>query len=308
MWKKPLEPTTSLKPRLFNNKPFPFGANFMSVHIQFPKPDARLVVGHRGSSFAYPENTILAFDKAIEEGAKGIELDLWKTSDGEFAVVHDATVNRTTNGTGTISNLTWDYISGLDAGAWKGASFAGREDTKVPKFEAVLDRYKRKRIFLLVQSKMGLADTLQAIEKIKQKNMLEQCFIFVNRVLIKDIKRAYPTAYVMNDGNHTDTEDLLNQAIEEEWDGISNTPASLTEGLIDRAHDNKILVQASTITNNFAANTQNALNMGVNLILGDDCSAMVGVFESNGIEQIQPLFIDELEVKVFVNKNWETLN
>lgn len=73
-------------------------------------------LAHRGDSAQAPENTIEAFRLAVEAGAGGLELDVHMTSDGHIVVIHDATVDRTTSGTGAISELTIDELRGLDAG------------------------------------------------------------------------------------------------------------------------------------------------------------------------------------------------
>lgn len=70
---------------------------------------------HRGFSGKYPENTMLAFEKAIDAGADGIELDVQLTKDGEIVVFHDETVDRTTNGSGKVKDLTLEEIKSLDA-------------------------------------------------------------------------------------------------------------------------------------------------------------------------------------------------
>jgi glycerophosphoryl diester phosphodiesterase len=73
-------------------------------------------LAHRGASALAPENTIEAFRLAVEAGAGGLELDVHLTSDGHIVVIHDATVDRTTNGTGAVSEMTLDDLRGLDAG------------------------------------------------------------------------------------------------------------------------------------------------------------------------------------------------
>jgi len=91
--------------------------------------------GHRGSSAVAPENTLPAFQLAVEQGAH-FELDLQITKDNYVVVLHDDTVGRTTNGTGRINSLSWiDYVQYLDAGSWKGQQYAG---TKVPLLSDVL--------------------------------------------------------------------------------------------------------------------------------------------------------------------------
>ncbi|WP_394296993.1 glycerophosphodiester phosphodiesterase family protein [Palaeococcus ferrophilus] len=74
------------------------------------------VLGHRGYSAKYPENTLLAFRKAIEAGADGVELDVWLTRDGEVVVIHDETVDRTSNGSGKVKEMTLDELKSLDFG------------------------------------------------------------------------------------------------------------------------------------------------------------------------------------------------
>ena len=80
-------------------------------------------VAHRGASGNNPENTLRAFQKALEIGVDEIELDLRSTRDGHLVVMHDATVDRTTDGTGAIGELTLAEIRALDAGRMFGERF-----------------------------------------------------------------------------------------------------------------------------------------------------------------------------------------
>jgi glycerophosphoryl diester phosphodiesterase len=73
-------------------------------------------VAHRGASTLAPENTIEAFRLAVEAGAGGLELDVHMTRDGDIVVIHDATVDRTTNGSGAVSEMTLDELRRFDAG------------------------------------------------------------------------------------------------------------------------------------------------------------------------------------------------
>jgi glycerophosphoryl diester phosphodiesterase len=96
-----------------------------------------LVVAHRGFRTRAPENTLPAFDAAADAGAAMIEFDVGLTRDGVPVVIHDAEVDRTTDGTGRVDALTLAEIQALDAGSWFGARFAG---TRVPTLAEVLDR------------------------------------------------------------------------------------------------------------------------------------------------------------------------
>ena len=74
------------------------------------------ILAHRGASARAPENTLEAFRLAVEEGAGGLELDVHATRDGEIVVIHDATVNRTTDGSGAVAGMTLEELRRLDAG------------------------------------------------------------------------------------------------------------------------------------------------------------------------------------------------
>ena len=95
-----------------------------------------MIEGHRGYMGRYPENTLLSFEKAIEAGAGQIELDIRISRDGTVFVIHDATVDRTTNGTGAVHLLTTEEIKALDAGSWFDPKFAGE---KVPTLDETLE-------------------------------------------------------------------------------------------------------------------------------------------------------------------------
>jgi len=84
-----------------------------------------LNIAHRGTSGTRPENTVAAFRRAIEIGADFIELDVRATADGAAVVMHDSTVDRTTNGSGRVAELTLRQIQALDAGSWFSPEFAG---------------------------------------------------------------------------------------------------------------------------------------------------------------------------------------
>ncbi|SFL23032.1 glycerophosphoryl diester phosphodiesterase [Paenibacillus sp. 1_12] len=90
------------------------------------------IVGHRGYKSAYPENTLLAFQKSLEMGVDVLEFDLRFSKDKVIMVIHDETLERTTNGTGKVSDYTMAELKQLDAGGWLGKPFEG---LKIPTFE-----------------------------------------------------------------------------------------------------------------------------------------------------------------------------
>jgi glycerophosphoryl diester phosphodiesterase len=93
------------------------------------------VGGHRGSSAAAPENTYAAFERAEEDGAAYVETDIRRTADGALVLLHDATLDRTTDGHGPVADASLDTVRGLDAGSWFGEAFRGQ---RIPEFAAFL--------------------------------------------------------------------------------------------------------------------------------------------------------------------------
>src|SRR5690348_13143818 len=109
-------------------------------------PAARPVIAHRGDSAHFPENTIPSFDRGLELGADAIEFDLRVSRDGEVVIIHDPTVDRTTDGTGAVNSLTLAELKDLDAGARftldGGQTFPFRgKGLTIPTFDEMLARY-----------------------------------------------------------------------------------------------------------------------------------------------------------------------
>ena len=105
-------------------------------HRAISETDNKIVaVGHRGTKKFAPENTIAAHEVAFALGARAIEFDVRCTRDGHFVLMHDSTVNRTTDGSGRVKDLTLDQIRSLDAGIRKGPEFVGE---KVPTLREAL--------------------------------------------------------------------------------------------------------------------------------------------------------------------------
>lgn len=92
-------------------------------------------IGHRGASARYPENTLASFRAALEDGAGVLEIDVRLTDDGHPIVMHDAAVDRTTDGFGVVSGMTLAQVRSLDAGG------SGRPDERVPTLREVLAEF-----------------------------------------------------------------------------------------------------------------------------------------------------------------------
>jgi glycerophosphoryl diester phosphodiesterase len=108
------------------------------------------IISHRGAAGYSPENTLVGINKAHQCGAEFTEIDVHRTADGVLVIMHDTTVDRTTNGTGAIRNLSWKDISKLDAGRYFSEDYSPEP---VPKLEDVLKLAAELNIKLILEVK-----------------------------------------------------------------------------------------------------------------------------------------------------------
>lgn len=117
-----------------------YGLFFVFQGPRTPNPQ---IIAHRGGSVYYPENTLKAFQFAIDSGADWIEFDVQRSQDNVLVVIHDETVDRTTSGTGLVGQMTLEQIQTLDAG----------EGEQVPTFKQVIEMAKQHDIGILPEAK-----------------------------------------------------------------------------------------------------------------------------------------------------------
>ncbi len=119
------------------------GTVFSTTHADelYHKQTPVAVIAHRGASHFAPENTLAAFQHAIELKADWFELDCTLSKEGQVVVIHDQTVDRTTNGIGAVADMTLPELKRLDAGSWKDVEFA---DERIPVLEEALQLAKGK--------------------------------------------------------------------------------------------------------------------------------------------------------------------
>lgn len=122
-----------------------------------------IVFAHRGFSSIAPENTMIAFEKALGVGATGIELDVQLSRDGEVMVCHDEKVDRTTNGQGLLMHYSYQELRQLDAGSWLGAEFAG---ARMPTLGEVLELLQDRPVILNIELKTGIVEYPNLEEKV----------------------------------------------------------------------------------------------------------------------------------------------
>lgn len=133
-----------------------------------------LVFAHRGASASAPQNTLAAFEQAAQQGAQGIELDVHLTRGGHLAVIHDATVDATTDGQGAVAEMSLAQLKELDAGAWFAPDFAGE---RIPTLDEVFAAVGR-RLFINVEIKSSAQGIENAVADCLRRNQM------LSRVLV----------------------------------------------------------------------------------------------------------------------------
>ncbi len=165
--------------------------NEIKNQIELP---VRGLCAHRGAMETHPENTLVAFREAVKAGAHMIEFDVHLTKDGEPVVLHDATVDRTTNGTGRVAEMTLSEIKRLDAGSWKSPEFKGE---RIPTLSEVL-REMPVNVWLNVHIKGGGDTPKRVAEILAEDNRLHQAFLACGAEAAAIARMAVPGIMICN--------------------------------------------------------------------------------------------------------------
>ena len=223
------------------------------------------ITAHRGASVKYPENTMAAFRGAKELGADWIELDVQQTKDKQIVVSHDTNLKRVTGVNKEIIDMTYEEISKLDAGSFKGKEYAGE---KIPLLSEVLEFAKENNIRLNIELK-PTGDEVdfekQVVELIKEYNMKDRCVVTsqVYEVLqkVKKYDKNIKTVYVMSIaiGNITDLKDS---------DAFSVEASNVNESLVTRVHNEGCELYAWTVNTKESIN--HMIDMNVDNIITDN--------------------------------------
>jgi glycerophosphoryl diester phosphodiesterase len=152
-----------------------------------------LNIAHRGASAAAPPNTLAAFIKAMELGADGVEFDVHLSADGVPVVIHDFTVDATTDGSGRVAELTLAQLKQLDAGSTFDPSFAGAQ---IPTLEEVLEAVGSQLLLNIELKTIGLRDNgleQAVIAQVEQRGLGNRVLLSsFNPLCLRRAKRIAP--------------------------------------------------------------------------------------------------------------------
>ena len=230
------------------------------------------ICAHSGFSSQYPENTMTAFRKALEAGADGIEFDARLTADGQIVIMHDPTVDRTTNGKGKVRNLSFAEIRKLDAGLKKGMVF---ENERVPMLEEVLAEFGGKLLLNIELCNYDEGDervlaneTVELIEKYDLiDSVIVSSFRFNNLVYVKDMNPGISCGLLALQGiKGFLARNLLNHSVS--VDAVHPYYTDVSEKLIRREQQCGRKVRAYTV--NDPKDIRHMYDMGADAIFTDD--------------------------------------
>jgi glycerophosphoryl diester phosphodiesterase len=242
---------------------------------------------HRGAMETHPENTIPAFKEAIRLGTQMIEFDLRMTRDSVLVLMHDETVDRTTDGTGKVQDLTFAEIRRLDAGVFKGAQFKG---TSIPTFEEALAVMPR-NVWLNCHLKGGSEAGLAASKIIKKANRLHQAFLACGEAAAQAARKIDPTILICNmeDRFRKDNDVYVSATV----DMKANFIQLLRKGVISKDHI--ATLKKSGVRINYFQALQPAelpalLDAGIDFVLVNDPAAFEKAARAAGIAPVKTKF------------------
>jgi glycerophosphoryl diester phosphodiesterase len=242
---------------------------------------APILFAHRGSKAHAPENTLASFRLAVEQRADAIELDVKLTRDGYVVVLHDQTVDRTTNGHANLSDLTLEEVKRLDAGSFFGAQYAGEQ---IPTLDEVFVTVG-KQVFINVELTNYATPRDRLVEKVAQiirrhgqvDNVLFSSFLSLNLLSARRLLPDVPVGYLANEG--------LGGAVARSTNGQRIAPHIIhpyvndaTDDFVRKQHAIGRRVHVWTV--NDPKDMQRLFNLGIEGIFTDDPLLARSVLES----------------------------
>ena len=236
------------------------------------------IIAHRGASSLAPENTLAAFRKAQEIGAKWVEFDVMLASCGEAIVFHDETLERTTNGHGNVWDYPYSYLQTLDAGSWFNPIYSGE---RIPRLQEVIEELHRLKLAANIeikpirnQEEETVKKTLNVIEQHWRKDMKPPLISSFSRTVLEWVRKYSKThflGFLMNEWQ---------MDWEKSCDELNCVSVNMNHKIINQSRVNEIkltnrLILSYTVDDSDIA--QHLYELGVDSIFSN-CPANMGSF------------------------------
>ncbi|MEK8128866.1 glycerophosphodiester phosphodiesterase family protein [Paenibacillus filicis] len=259
---------------------------------------------HRGASAYAPENTMEAFKLAVEQHADGLDITIHRTKDGEIVVIHDDTIDRTSNGKGKVSNFTLAELKGFNFNAGFEDKYSQAE---IPTLRQVLEFVKTHQLELNIEENVIFSDidlaatSLEAAKLVEEYGLSEQVsFSSFNHHSMAQLKQSFPgirTGILYLEG-------LYNGEAYAKTMGAAALHAfyvSVTPEMVKQAHSAGIHVHAWTV--NEAASINSMIHAGVDVII-TDCPDMCFELRSMDVEARHALDEQQFRAKYGENRSY----
>lgn len=228
------------------------------------------IIAHRGASKFVPENTMASFQKAHELGCRFIECDIALTQDQIPILIHDDTLDRTTNARGRIENYPYAYIANLDAGSWFNSEYA---NLTIPTLEEVLLWHEKTRGWINFEIKSVEIEkvelTVSTILEVLQRASYSQQIVFSSfqYEIMQNLKKKIPLidkAFLSDEA----CEDSIVKALDTDCCQINVSNLWVTEYFIEKAHQVGLKVGVYTV--NTLKDFKRLKSWGVDAVFTDD--------------------------------------
>lgn len=235
----------------------------------FPK-----IFAHRGLKAGAPENTLSAFKMALEHNIDGVEFDVQMTKDKRLVVIHDETVDRTTNGKGFVKDFAYDELLRLDAGSWFSSDF---KEEKIPLLTDVLRLFANRDIAINIELKNSFIE-YEGMEEAVLKMIKE--FAIEDKIIISSFNH-YSIKKVRDLDSNINTAILCDDILYQPTDYIKTVGANavhtnvytINKAIVEHLHKNGIRIRCYTVNDEFIVNMMTEL--GVDGIFTDKSDWMI---------------------------------
>lgn len=246
----------------------------------------RGICAHRGANMTHPENTIAAFKEAIRLGAHMIEFDVQMSRDSVLVIMHDNTIDRTTNGHGKSSDLTLTELKNLDAGSWKNNIY---KDERIPTLQETLEMMPT-NIWLNVHIKDSNEIGKAVARLIIQNKRIHQAIVACKPETAAAIKKIDQHIKICNMERRDNSIQYVKETLTFKSDFIQLKKRSdpFLSTLIPQLKQNGVRI--NYFGTNSAEKVKQLFTAGVDFPLVDDVSGMMKIAKELGIKAVKPIF------------------
>jgi glycerophosphoryl diester phosphodiesterase len=226
-----------------------------------------IITGHRGAAKLEPENTLRSIQKAIDLGVDQIEIDVHLTRDGHLVVIHDVTVERTTDGHGAVADLSLQEIKPLDAGMGE----------RIPTLQEVIDRVRGKVILQIELKGPGTAEPV--VRAVEQNGMVGEVVLtsFVHERL-REVRRLNPNIALGALWSEP-PDDACEQAIDIGAEALHIQHQHIDAGLVQKAHQHGLKIRAWNPDT--LEEMQQMIDLGVDAIGSNRPDLLIALYRKN---------------------------